>query len=686
MSNIKQERHFTSTSQFPVTGAENVEYTARAEVYGLDWYWDKATGAYKRKIGNILSFPYINGNHPYLDTIKKALDFLLAQELTVVFGVKPSYVTSVGNPQELTFQWAVSKIPASLSSVIITTLGYNSGNLLDTMSGTSGALTTDITISGITEFTITVVDTDGNTAQATDTVNVESSGVTATLTIAPTTYDPSGDPIDVVLTWTVDQYVENLEELYITDDSLIPVNYDVLELTTNTPGDVGCAGSKTLSNKTYSQDTNYTLFAKVDADTFTQVSASIDYLDADITFSVTENDSPVSGATISIKDSDGAQWGNSWTTSTNGTVMVENIPYGEYTATVTKTGYVTETDVPFAVSGDATVPIALELDVNTVTFTAYNDLTLPSTLSGVTVAVNGTTKTTDGSGVAEFNLADGTYTYTASKTGFVTGITSLTVSGDTDVTLNMITAGVISNLIVTGTVPGSIMSISYIYLPTPAFSYEGLTTITIDHDELGLPVVQTKGDSGFGTYSIPAEWTGNITITVQGEAHNGALTNVLTGEYTLDSNVYVGHISSTEAADLGTLASVTSADILSNYLTEADILGGAVLSSGTYSDAEEPFIDFMSLLPGVTSLYPWVAFPQGGDFPEYDQAQAIGLGDAWYNLDGNTPPFWEIDTTVGGVSYKVYFCRGNVPADPIPEIGLGSHFSSPSNFKLRLNT
>jgi len=268
MSNIKQERHFSSTSGFPTTGAENVEYTSRADVYGKDWYWDPTTGKYERKIGNILEFPYSNSEFPSLNTIQKALDHLLSDDLGVSLSVSPSYVRTIGE-QEFTFVWVINKIPSNISSVVITGQGYNSGELVDTMLGTSGALTDNVTIGSNLTFTITVIDTDGNTATATDTVDLISTGLSATLTVAPDEYLPGSGAESFTFSWTInDQYVGNLEELTLTGPTDIPI--DILGSTTDSETEISCSGTYTTS-LTPMVDTTYTLYAKVNDSLFTSV-------------------------------------------------------------------------------------------------------------------------------------------------------------------------------------------------------------------------------------------------------------------------------------------------------------------------------------------------------------------------------------------------------------------------------
>jgi len=51
-------------------------------------------------------------------------------------------------------------------------------------------------------------------------------------------------------------------------------------------------------------------------------------------------------------------------------------------------------------------------------------------VAGATVVLNSNSSQTDGSGNVTFSgIADGTYSYTASKTGYITGTNSVTVAG-----------------------------------------------------------------------------------------------------------------------------------------------------------------------------------------------------------------------------------------------------------------
>ena len=138
------------------------------------------------------------------------------------------------------------------------------------------------------------------------------------------------------------------------------------------------------------------------------------------TITVTSGGSGVSGATVTVNGT-----GLSGTTDTNGQVTISNIPVGSYTFTASKTGYTGATSASTAISngGTATVGIAITQQYGSATITVTSG---GNEVSGATVTVDGTglSGTTDTNGqVTISNIPVGSYTFTASKTGY-TGATS----------------------------------------------------------------------------------------------------------------------------------------------------------------------------------------------------------------------------------------------------------------------
>lgn len=106
-----------------------------------------------------------------------------------------------------------------------------------------------------------------------------------------------------------------------------------------------------------------------------------------------------------------------------------SLPNGEYTYTVSKTGYDPKGG-SFTVNGAAQtieVPLIPEGTGFTVTFQVTDDSSNP--LEGAEVVMGGDVVVTDALGEAEFTRPSGTYGYTASKYGYTTETGNVTVAG-----------------------------------------------------------------------------------------------------------------------------------------------------------------------------------------------------------------------------------------------------------------
>lgn len=219
MSRIKQEIHVTGTSGLPTLGASNVEYTVLSETYGLDFYWDAATSTYKRKIGDILQFPYTHNLYTDIATIKDALDYLLTPALSVSFIVYPTTIYNDG-VNSVQFTWVTSKDVSDLTSVTISRSdgGTSYGGLTTSMTNNFGSTTKQLTFTANVTFTITVIDTDGNTATATQAITVTSAQPSInSFTIDPTTWNErpaGGNSVEYTLDWEIaveKEYISTLE-------------------------------------------------------------------------------------------------------------------------------------------------------------------------------------------------------------------------------------------------------------------------------------------------------------------------------------------------------------------------------------------------------------------------------------------------------------------------------------------
>ena len=150
-----------------------------------------------------------------------------------------------------------------------------------------------------------------------------------------------------------------------------------------------------------------------------------------VKITVTDGASALSGATVSVTVNGQAQTA---TTAANGEATFANLPTGTYTFTATKAGYGsgTASDAVIADGTTATVTIALARQTGGAKIMVADGA---SPLGGATVSVtvNGQAKTATSAanGEATFaNLPTGTYTFTATKTGYGSGTASDVVIAD----------------------------------------------------------------------------------------------------------------------------------------------------------------------------------------------------------------------------------------------------------------
>ncbi len=159
-----------------------------------------------------------------------------------------------------------------------------------------------------------------------------------------------------------------------------------------------------------------------------------------VTFNITSGGSALSGATVTFNG----------VTNAAGNYVFTGIAPGTYSYTVTKTGYVAQSGSSTVTSSDLTVNVNMPA-VTTYTVT-FNITSGGSALSGATVTFNGVT---NAAGNYVFTgIAPGTYSYTVTKTGYVTQSGNATVvSANLDVNVNMqlITYSVTFNVSYNGT-------------------------------------------------------------------------------------------------------------------------------------------------------------------------------------------------------------------------------------------
>lgn len=138
----------------------------------------------------------------------------------------------------------------------------------------------------------------------------------------------------------------------------------------------------------------------------------------------------VSGAVVKVN-------GQQVTTGSTG-VYTFSLPPGTYTATVTKSGY-SSNSVTRTVTASATIWGSMEINPisnpGTVKGVIYQNGNTSDRVAGVTVKVQGTSQSmvTGTDGVYSFNLNPGTWTITAEKTGYQNASVTRTVSSGTTI-------------------------------------------------------------------------------------------------------------------------------------------------------------------------------------------------------------------------------------------------------------
>lgn len=139
-----------------------------------------------------------------------------------------------------------------------------------------------------------------------------------------------------------------------------------------------------------------------------------------IAVNVTNGTDAVSGATVTLTDSDSQT--TSETTDSDGAVEFEDVPNGEYTLSIAKEGYQTETDTVTVAGSDLTVNVVL---------TAIDTLTIKvddgtDAIEGASVVIGETSKTTDSSGECTFtDMPYDDYSAEVSATGYTTKTESI---------------------------------------------------------------------------------------------------------------------------------------------------------------------------------------------------------------------------------------------------------------------
>jgi hypothetical protein len=201
----------------------------------------------------------------------------------------------------------------------------------------------------------------------------------------------------------------------------------------------------------------------------------------------------IAGATVTLSPG-----GASRTTDTNGYYTFNSLATGTYSVTAAKTGYVSKTTSGAAVTAGTTKTVNFALNTTVLKGRVTNAATAAG-ISGATVTLSpgGASRTTDANGYYTFNnVAAGTYSVTAAKTGYVSKTTSgVAVTAGATKTVNF----ALNASSGTGSVTGKI---------TNAVTGLAISGATV---KLGTTTKTTATD---GTYSFTGVTAGGYTLTV----------------------------------------------------------------------------------------------------------------------------------------------------------------------------
>lgn len=243
--------------------------------------------------------------------------------------------------------------------------------------------------------------------------------------------------------------------------------------------------------------------------------------------------SAISGASIS--------GGGSGTTSSSGTVTFNNVPFGTYSYTATKSGY-------YSGSGSGTISLSAQSTTVTIKLTPIPttgtitvkvvDAVTGSAISGASIT-GGKSGTTSGAGTVSFaDVPFGTYSFTASKSGYLPNSGSATISlsaQSTTVTIKLTPVGsitvnvrdkatnaLISGASITGSGSGTTSSsgsVSFGSLQIGTYNYTASKSGYISGSESAS--VTKAGDSPSVTiYLTPV---GSVTVYVRDQATNALI-------------------------------------------------------------------------------------------------------------------------------------------------------------------
>lgn len=237
-----------------------------------------------------------------------------------------------------------------------------------------------------------------------------------------------------------------------------------------------------------------------------------------ITGTVTDSSTgaAIAGATVSYS-------GGSTTTSSSGVYTLSSVAPGTYSVTASASGHNSATSSVTVTSG-ATSTLNFKLTPVTTSPGAITgrvtNITTGGAVSGATVSFSGGSATTDANGNYSFSgVAPGTYSVTASHTGYFNVTHSVTVSSGSTATLNfaMATGGKIGGTVTTST--GAVIANASVTLTGGSIS----TTV---HTTTNSSGVYNSNWMPVGTYTVTVSATAHATQSKTASCNTGATTTL----------------------------------------------------------------------------------------------------------------------------------------------------------------
>ena len=242
---------------------------------------------------------------------------------------------------------------------------------------------------------------------------------------------------------------------------------------------------------------------------------------AEITVTVTDGTNAIQGAVVTFTDHDDTGVKFTGTTNASGECTIE-VPLEKYDVTAKATNYVDYTHPStVTVSGDANLSIAMTIVTDTLTVTVNDGTTA---ISGATVTIGATTKTTGDDGVATFtSMPYDDYSAEISATGYTTKTETLVFrSNHKAFTISLeesLTSGTVDVIVIVDDEP-------YEYDCSPHLVVDEETIAEAYQDETNLNVWHmfvdgdpTKTQIPVGTYTLNASsgsWNYEEEVTVDG--------------------------------------------------------------------------------------------------------------------------------------------------------------------------